>query len=213
MSIANYTELQTAVSSWSHRSVDEVVDFIALAERRINSKLNSRMAEVESTLTGVVDSRYIALPALFIHPLALWRDYPIGTRTEIIYATAEVMGSTVNSVGFPDFYTIDGSNIAFEMPNIEAFSYIFRYKKLYNIASTTTNDVLTNYPDVYLFGALVESSMFARDFDMVDRWEARFQEAMNNALISESQNKANTTLFFDPAITSGQRHNIYDGGF
>ena len=213
MAITNYTELQTAVSAWSHRTVTEVVDFIALAERRINSKLNSRMAEVESTLTATVNSRYIALPALFVFPLSLWRDYPIGTRSEIIYATAEVMGSTVNSVGFPDFYTIDGSNIAFEMPNIEAFSYIFRYKKLYNIASTSTNDILTNYPDVYLFGSLVEASMFARDFDMVNRWELRFQEALNNATISESQNKANTTLFFDPAITTGQRHNILDGGF
>lgn len=213
MAITNYTELQTAISAWSHRSVAEVVDFIMLAERRINANLNSRMAEVESTLTATVDSRYIALPSSFVYPLALWRDYPVGTRSEIIYATAEVMGSTVSSSGFPDFYTIDDSNVAFEMPNMEAFSYIFRYKKLYNIASTTTNDILTNYPDVYLFGALVEASMFAKDMDIMDRWEARFQEALNNAIISESQNKANATLFFDPAIVHGTRHNILDGGF
>lgn len=213
MAITTYSELQTAVSSWSHRTVSQVIDFITLAERRINSKLNSRMAEVETTLTATVDSRYIALPSLYLYPLALWRDYPTGTRTEIIYATAEVMGSTISSSGFPDFYTIDGSNLAFEMPNIDAFDYILRYKKLYDIASTTTNDILTNYPDVYLFGALVEAAMFARDGDMVDRWEARFQEAIANANISESQNKANATLFFDPAMNAGRRYNIYDGGF
>ncbi len=212
MAITNYTELQTSVSAWAHRSVSQVTDFIMLAEQRINAKLSSRMAEVESALVGVVDSRYIALPTKFIYPLALWRDYPSGTRHEIIYATAEVMGSTDSSVGFPDFYTIDGSNIAFEMPNSEAFDYIFRYKKRYDIAATSTNDILTNYPDTYLFGSLVEASMFAKDYDSTDRWEGRFQEAMENAIVSESQNKANTTLFADNALAP-RRNNILDGGF
>lgn len=211
MTISNYTELQTAVSSWSKRTVDEVVDFITLAERRINSKLNSRMAEVEATLTATIDSRYIALPTLYIHPLALWRDYPTGSKTEIIYATAEVMGSTSSSSGLPNFYTIDGANIAFEIPNLAAYDYILRYKKQYNIAASTTNDILTNYPDVYLFGSLVESAMFARDFDMMDRWDARFQEALENSIISESQNKANATLFFDGALVRDRRGNIYEG--
>ncbi len=212
MAITNYTELQTAIADWSKRSASQAVDFIALAETRINALLASRMAEVESSLTGVVGSRYIALPSGFIYPLALWRDYPTGTRSQIIYASAEVITPNSASNGFPGFYMIDGSNIAFEYPNSEAFTYILRYKKGYDIAATTTNDILTNYPDVYLYGALVEAAAFAREYNIIDRWEARFQEALKNAHIAESQNSANATLFFDSAIT-GNRTNIYDGGF
>lgn len=210
MALTTYSELQTAVADWAHRSASQVTDFISLAEKRINSDLESRLSEIDATLTAVLDSRYIALPDGFIYPLALWRDYPVGTRFEMTYVVPEMMNATNNS-SLPNYYTIDGSNIAFECPHNDTYSYIFRYKKKYDLATDLTNDILTNYSGLYLFGALVEFALFSRDFDMMDRWELRYQSALADAIKSESQNKANATLFFDEAIVGHSRPNIYDG--
>ena len=49
MALANYTDLQTSIASWHHRSVSEITDFITLAEKRINKLIDSRVGEVEAT--------------------------------------------------------------------------------------------------------------------------------------------------------------------
>lgn len=46
-------------------------------------------------------------------------------------------------------------------------------------ADTGTNWLLTNYPDVYLFGALVESAPFVRDDDRLPIWEAELQRRLD----------------------------------
>ena len=208
MGISTYTELQTAVTDWSHRSVSQAVDFITLAEKRINTLLASRLSEVDASLVATIGSRYITLPSGFISPYAMWCT-TYDPRQEIVYTTPEILPVASDS-SQPHYYTIDGAYIGFDCPSDIAYTYDFRYKKGYDIASTSTNDILTNYPGVYLYGALVEAAVFARDRADLDIFETKFQTALEEAQIAESQNKANATLFGD----SGSRNaNIYNGGF
>lgn len=210
MAISTYAELQTAIDSWRHRSTAQVVDFITLAEKRINSALSSRLGEVESTLTGTIGSRYIALPSGYISPRGLWLT-TYGNRIEIIYVTPENLPVIDTTNGQPYFYTIDGSNISFDYPNSEAFTYTFRYKKGYNIASTSTNDILTNYPGVYLYASLRESALFDNDDNSVQKWESVFQIALQEAQNSEFENRTLATLSFDAALSGDRQHNIISG--
>jgi hypothetical protein len=208
MAITNYTELQAAIASWHHRDVTQIPDFIALAEVRINNLFEARMSEVDVALTATVSSRYITLPAGYKAQDALWLT-TYDPRREVKYLTPEDLPVDDNSNGRPYFYTIDGSSIAFDRPADIAYTYTFRYKKKFNIASTTTNDVLTTYPDVYLFASLVEACLFSRDDPAI--FEQRFQSAVENAQISESKNKRYSTIRSEGSLTWSGRYNILNG--
>lgn len=207
MAISTYAELQTAVASWLHRDVSQIVDFITLAEKRINSLLDSRIAEVDASLTATISSRYIALPAGHMRPLGLWLT-TYNPRIEIGYEIPENIHVSTAS-GQPFRYTIDGSNIAFDCPADLAYTFTFRYKKGYDIASTSTNDILTNYPGLYLYGALVDSCMLTREDPTI--FEQRFQTALEEALKTESKNKAHATIQSDMIVTD--RSNILTGQY
>ena len=212
MAITTYSELQTEVAAWAHRTdlSSKMTDFIRIAEKRINSALSSRLGEVEVSIVGTIGSRYIALPSGYISNRGLWLT-TYGNRIEIEYVTPELIPAIDTSNGQPYYYTIDGSNIAFDYPNSEAFTYTFRYKKGYDIAATLTNDILTNYPGVYLFGSLVEASMYIRDMDMVTAWEGRYQIALQEAQNSEFENRTQAVLFADSALTRLREGNIITG--
>lgn len=208
MAITNYTNLQTAIASWHHRDVTQIPDFIALAETRINNLLESRLGETDVTLTATIASRYIAITSGFSAILGLWlTTYP--PRREIKYRLPENLPVDSATSGQPDYYTIDGSNIAFERPADIAYTYTMRYQASYDIAATSTNDILTNYPDVYLFGSLVEACLFARDDPTI--FEQRFQSAINNAQKSESENKRFATIMTENSLMSSSRQNILNG--
>lgn len=214
MAISNYAELQTAVASWAHRSTANITDFIDLAESRINAALESRLAEVETTLTATIASRYIALPSGYYNNLGLWLT-TYGNRIEIPYVTPEDLAAIDTSNSQPRYYTIDGSNLAFDCPNSIAFTYVLRYKKGYDIASTSTNDILTRYPNVYLYGSLREASLFANDDNNAQKWELAYQQILDECSNAEIKNKTTATLSFDSELSYGGssgRNILTDGG-
>ncbi len=210
MALGTYTELQAAIASWLHRDPGVIPDLIALAEKRINSDLVSRLSEVESTLTGTVGSRTIALPTGFISPRALWLT-SYGTRIPIEYVPPERLPVVVSSNGQPIYYTVDGETIAFDYPQSAAYTYTFRYKKGFDLAGTSTNHVLTNYPALYLFSALLEGADFSESPAQMDRWAMKYQDALEKALSTETENRTLATLTFDSALV-GDTSSIVSGG-
>lgn len=210
MALANYTDLQASIASWHHRSESQIADFITLAEKRINKMLDSRLAEVESTLTATIGSRYIALPTGYQANFGLWLT-TYGNRIEMVYCTPEQLPIVTDSNGQPRYYTIDGSNIAFDYPADQAYTYVFRYKKGYDLAATSTNHVMTNHPAVYLYGAMREASNFAEDDNATKKYESMFQQAIDEALHDENRNRAMAELSFDAALISNRVDNIISG--
>lgn len=210
MALANYTDLLTSVASWHHRTISQVADFVTLAEKRINKLLDTRLAEVESTLTATVASRYIALPTGYQANYGLWLT-TYGNRIDIVYKSPEELPVITSGNGQPMYYTIDGSNVAFDYPASLAFTYIFRYKKGYDLASTSTNHVMTNHPAVYLYGAMREAANFAEDDKNIDKYESLFQQAIDEAIKDESRNRAMTELSSDASMIGNRFKNILVG--
>jgi hypothetical protein len=115
MSIATYSELNTAVANWLDRDdlTDRIPEFIALCEARFNRLLRIRAMEYKQTASTVAAQRNLALPAGFIQMRNLqMNETPI---VPMQYVTPEIYdrlyGST--STGTPEMYTI----IADEMQN------------------------------------------------------------------------------------------------
>ena len=214
MALANYTDLKASVADWLHRSdlTAQIVDFITLAESRINRDLNSRLAEEDASLMGTIGVRTIALPSDFIHPLGLWLT-TYSPREPMVYKIPEKLTvSTTN--GNPRYYTIDGANIAFEFPLDLAYTYTLRYKSGYVLSgSATTNWLLTNHPDVYLYASLIESAVYVRDAAQIPVWTNLYQEALAGVRAKEMRNKSMAILGTDAALSGGRSSNILDGDY
>lgn len=178
MSLANYTDLKTAIASWSHRSdlTSNLDDFIALAEERMAGDL--RVRELEDSATGTLSGVTLALPADF----AQLRRLTINTTTpytpEMIAPDGIILKH--DSTGLPGYYALVGSNIEFNRIPDSAYSYTLDYwKKVPALTSVaTTNDVLTNYPSVYLFACLIESAWFTKNDADMQRYMAKYRDAV-----------------------------------
>lgn len=211
MSIATYAELVTALdgaSGYLHRGdlTAKIPDFIKVAESRINRKLRVLLQETETTLTATIGSRLMAAPSLFGTPIALWLEtYP--PREELIYRTPEDLPVTTwNSSS--DFYTVDGDYIATENPADIAYSYTLRYWTKFDLETTLTNTVLTNYPDIYIYGTLLASIPWTQDGTQFDLWNGLYEQAIREAMSDTNATKGKATLRTE---FGGQRSSILRG--
>lgn len=210
MSITTYSELKTAIADWSHRSdlTAKIPDFITLAESRINRVIQFNEQEIETSLTATVSSRYIDLPDGFIAPIELWNTY-FSTRDRVQFVPVDVIPVDLISTGEPTYWTIDGANIAFDIECDVAYTFDFRYRSTSNLSDVvTTNWLLENHPDVYLYGSLIELAGYIRDMEQLAIWKQGYDIAMQEVLDKEHRTKAKATLMTELVQS---RSNILEG--
>lgn len=214
MSITNYSELKTAVAAWGKRSdlTSLIPDFITLAEKRLNRNLLTRSQEFEVELTATVGSRYISLPDGVVNPVGLWLKAYL-PRTKLTQLLPVDLPVKTNVSGYPEYWAIDAQNIALDKLAGDAYTFDFRYSG--NLAlsdSSPTNYVLTNDPDLYLFGALVEFHKYAMNDEQAAMWESRFQQALDQANSNENDTRATAVMTTEVGqIVRNGRFNIIRG--
>ena len=191
MAISNYTELKTAVANWLDRDdlTDRIPEFIALAEARFNRILRLRSMEVKYTADTVAAQRNLALPTSYIQ----MRNFQVNTSplTTLSYVTPEIYdrlwgGSTQ---GTPKFYTILANEVSLgPIPaSVQEVEMLF-YKKFDNLSvTTTTNTLLTDSPDLYLYGAMMEAEPFIMNDERVALWGTLLAKAIQE--LQEQDNK------------------------
>lgn len=210
MAIGTYSELLTAVANWLERTdlTARIPEFIALCESRLNRKLDIRTMQSDNAVTGVVSSRLIALPTGFREPVDLWINRTTGRDPLRFVDPSQLVTSTTS--GEPLYWTVDGTNIAFERPCDQAYSFTLRMLGALGIEASTTNYVLTNYPDLYLFGTLTEAGPYLKDNDQLTIWDTRFTAALGEAMAKENRNRSLAQLRTDIPRSRDQRsYNIY----
>jgi len=205
MAINTYATLQTAVANWLDRSdlTDRIPEFIALAEARMNRTLRlAIMLNVDQTTLGgatalVAGTRDYALPSGYLQMV----DFHLRTSpiTTLSYLTPENMNRmwAGSQGGKPLAYTIFSDNasgtpiksVRLGPSPGSAYDYsIMFYKKIDALSdSNTTEQMLTNNPDVYLYGALLEAEPFLMNDQRVQLWATAFQESLN--ALQEQDNK------------------------
>lgn len=179
MALANYTDLQTAIQTWVDRAgesvfVANVPDIIALAEAKLNRELD--IIETDATLTGAVSSRNLDISALSIDaPTALFASYFTNHETML---TPKYDGTyeQQNNAGRARYWSIDGTNIVLDRPLDGAYTFRFRYDQKFNLATTSTNWLLTNFPDCYLAACLGWSGAFDEAWVAAGNWKQTADE-------------------------------------
>lgn len=186
MAISNYSELQTAVANWLDRDdlTDRIPEFIAMAEAKMNRNLRiSLMENVSTAITMTGGTREYSLPSGYSGMI----EFHLTTNpvTPLSYLSPEMMnrvwaGSTK---GKPQAYTIfsnDGTRkIKFgPSPDSAYTTSMLYYKKIPNLsASNTTEVMLTENPDIYVYGALLEAEPFLMNDGRINTWATLLKSA------------------------------------
>lgn len=190
MALATYNDLLTNVAGWLHRSdlTASIPDFVTLTESKINKAL--RVREMETTTASTIASGVIAVPTNYV---ALKDAYissssPIGGLQR---KTAEfIIDRYPNRVAdkMPQAIARQGSNFIFgPYPDSNYVVTLVYYNRLTPLA-TAVNSVYTNYPGLWLFGALAESAPFIKDDKRVTLWQIKFKELLE-AIQDESDDE------------------------
>ena len=192
MSIANYTELQTAVANWLDRDdlAARIPEFISLCEARFNRTLRLRAMEtLDTSVSTVAGTSTIALPTGYVQ----MRDFHLTTSplTQLQYLTPEMMVrlNAGSQSGKPLTYTIIGNNIRLgPTPDVVYTTSMLYYKTFDPLSGgAPTNWVITNAPDVYLYGTLLEAEPFLMNDARVQLWATALTESINT--LQEQDNK------------------------
>lgn len=213
MAIATYSDLQASVASWLHRSdlTDQIKDFISLAESRLNRLLTLRDEEVEASLVAVPGSAYVALPTDYSAPIAMWLESFIPRRELVFKPPAKLPYMPIAT--YPTYWTVKADQIQFDRQAQGAYPLTFRYARRFGLTvAAPTNYLLTDYPDAYLFGALLESAPYIRDDGRLAMWQDRFDRCIEEIQNQEDKSKGIVTLGVDPGAQSRYgTFNIWEG--
>lgn len=193
MALANYTDLKASLASWLHRSdlTAQIPDFIAMCEGTFNRRLRLRAMETQTTLSTVAGTRSVALPSRYrqMKRIYLTNDSPALTfmTTEDIYK--------FTTTGQPKFYSIEGENVLFgPIPNA-VYSVPINYFAAFQALSdlNATNWVLTNAPDIYLYGSLAAAEPYILNDERLPMWKTLFEKAIADQQTEDDRDRASGT--------------------
>ena len=185
MSITDYASLQTAIMSWLARTdaatTAQVPTFIALAEAAIRRELRDDTGR--ATITISAESTPLPSYVTEIRSLRVISGLPtnavpiIVTTTEIL---SDVRARSANTSGIPRYAAVVGSNLLVVPQPDAAYDCDMTYfNALVPLSNTnTSNTILANNPDVYLYGSLAHAEGFLEHDDRIPQWKAAFDDAL-----------------------------------
>lgn len=160
MSLDTYANLKDEIIDWSHRDdLDLKIDtFIDLAETEMYANdfeiLQIRDGETRVAFSTNTTDRYVALPTGYIDMREIHIQIENGDAVPLVY-NAPVNLNILSSVGLPHFFTIS-DQIELDRVSDQVYNGEILYNQEFTPLSdaNTSNAVLTNFPNIYLFGAL-----------------------------------------------------------
>lgn len=213
MAIANYTDLKAAIATWVVRTdqTATIPDFITLYEADANRRIRIRQNTVTTQLTLTAGTAYVTLPTGFLEEIELNYDDEPQVLTRGTFDDIDRFNTADSTPDRPSLYAITSDQIIFDTEADQNYTLNLRYFKKWDIAADTTNWLLTNAPDVYLFGSLVEYAMRVRDSELLTIAIQRRDSVTDWVLRADSRTKART-LMVDPAIRASNAANLWSTG-
>jgi hypothetical protein len=176
MAITTYSELQAAIGNWLDHSLfaARVPEFIALFEATANRRLRVRQQEVTASLTPDATGA-VSIPTDYL----AWRrvTWTGQTRTELQYVHPSYLQAAYPSspADVPRIFTIEGLTLKVRPLDSTALEFDY-FQKIPALSGTPANWLLTEHPDLYLFGSMVEAEMFGVNDERAPLWKARRDE-------------------------------------
>ena len=184
--LTSWKGLQEAVADYLGRDdmAERIPTFIALAEKRMNRELRLRVMERRSEASVLAGQSAVPLP---------WRRQPghWDVFLEMRDLTFADGAGTVNLIyGPPDTYA---RRLA------AGRLYLTYYAEIEPLGEDQPdNAVLHMFPDLYLYGALVESGPFTRGSVPLDMWTQYYAAARQKAEAGEQRARFTANISMSP---------------
>ena len=197
MTIATHAQLKTSIADWAARPelADTLLtDFVTLTEAMFNNGDQSidfpplRARQMEETATVTVSGGTGDLPSDFLEAIKV-KD-PGDTTRNIEFATPDWIDEnfpTGQDGTYPSFYTIIGDQLI--CPISVSLTYYQSIPTLTTGASTT-NWLLTAAPNAYLWGGLMQYSIYSKNAENVGYYRTLLVGALSGIQRSSIGSKA-----------------------
>jgi hypothetical protein len=188
MAITTYAELKSSIANWLNRDdlTSVIPDFVSLTEAQIARDV--RHWRQEKRVTTSVNEQYENLPNDWLEMIQI--QLIAGGSLQAISAKELQERKEASQISQkPKYYRLTSDQIelypAPDSPYEASMQYYARVPSLSD--AETFNWVLTEYPDIYLYGALVHAAPYLADDQRVNVWASLYQSAVD-ALNQDSIN-------------------------
>jgi hypothetical protein len=191
---ATYATLQAKVVDLLHRTGETAIealapDWIGYAEAEMQARV--KLLEFETRATVTITAGAGTLPTGYMGMRSVSWD-GIGTLEYIEPDAYDALRA--NDSGEGHYYTVTGAQIlTTPMGDGEVDClYLARFTPLSD--SNTSNAILTNFPDVYVYGALKHASVWTQDDAAVQKYGLMFNAACDRINENNAQRKYGNSL-------------------
>ena len=179
----NYAWLLAAIATWNGNRTDLaalIPDFVMLAEKRMNTDLESRQQEGVVTLTCTAGLNSVTIPA----DMSELRSLSIAQYGPLDYLTPDQFNLTTAglSSGTPRFFTTIGQSIYLGPTPASAIVLDCAYRAFLPPLSDSagTNWLIEKYPNTYLAATMIESISYTKNVGDLPMWEKKYKDAMDS---------------------------------
>ena len=209
MALTTYTELKSSLADWLNRSdlTSVIPDFISLAEAQMERQLRTRQMIVRATASFAAGAEYGTVPDDFLEAKAVKLDTnPVTSLTfQTIDALDQLSNTTYLSSGKPLYFTVVGNQFRLlPIPDGAYTADLVYYAKLTKLSSTVaTNWLLTQAPDVYLYGSLLQAAPYLQDDARISVWSSLYLAGLDQLQVADDRSSTSGGALMTRARTFG----------
>jgi len=191
MALSNYDEMKTAIANWADRAdlAAFIPDFIALCEARYNRELRLRSMEQKQHATTVGGQSNYALPQNYLQ----MREFRLNNNptVSLTYISPEIFEAWNLGQGVPKYYTIIANEIRIGPTPAGAYDMEMLFWRRFPSLSSTNpvNWMITNSPDIYLYGSLMEMEPFIQNDVRTQLWASGYFKAVETLQLQDDKDR------------------------
>ena len=192
MALSNYSELKSSITDFLNRDdlTSVVPTFISLAGAAFARDI--RNYKMENRATGTLDSQYMTKPSDWLETIRINITTANTRPLDLLSSQAMVdkLANHLDTTGIPRYYRHSENPFEFfPSPDGSYGVELLYYQRVPALSdSNTTNWLLTEAPDAYLYGALVHSAPYLSDDQRTAVWAQLFGAAMQR--LNQSSDEA-----------------------
>jgi hypothetical protein len=185
-----YDSLKTVIADTLNRTdLDSAIPaFIALCETQTERQLRVRQMMASTTIS--VDQEFVPLPADFLET----RSIVLNTSPVRLLNFRTIDSMAQYKANFPapsrpSEFTVIGSNFQFlPMPDTTYNATLTYYQSIPRLSATMqTNWLLAKAPDIYLYGALINSAPYLKEDARIQTWATYYQGAVDALSVEDDR--------------------------
>jgi hypothetical protein len=188
VALDTYDALKNSIADHLDRDdlVSQIDDFIDLAEAGLRRDVRTRSMTVRAAYN--IDSRYQDLPEGVLEVRSVRTNNP---RWKLEYLPPDDFDAHIReTTGRPAYYTLYGNEIEFDCTPDSTYTVTLIYYGTFTPLSDAepVNAILTDNPDLYLYGALTYSAPFLMNDERIQIWSSLYSAAVT--AVNETERKA-----------------------